>query len=182
MGSEIGFNIRGRQSLIPTSSNHRRPRSNTPAPTISSSIPSAMTISFKTAVYKRTHEQEREEKHSNLDVSNASHSFKKPVPVIQSSISVAELATRFLEENVRNCTKPRIFPRIFPVCFPFLSFYYSFMQHNFSWHFINFLRELQGNLNFFLEQTSLYYSPSCTFFTYYLLRIIHTQCTIPRNS
>lgn len=44
------------------------------------------------------------------------------------SLSVAELATRFLEENVRNCIKPRIFP----VCFPFLSFYYLFMQYNFS--------------------------------------------------
>lgn len=64
---------------------------------------------------------------SSLLLSSSSSSQSLSRPRI-SSLSVAELATRFLEENVRNyCIKPRIFP-----VFPFLSFYYFFMQYNFS--------------------------------------------------
>jgi len=55
------------------------------------------------------------------------------------SISVAELATRFLEENVRKCIKPRIFPVRFPPC----RVLYCMLSCTIIFHdiFVNFLRE-----------------------------------------
>jgi hypothetical protein len=69
--------------------------------------------------------------------------------------AVAELAARFLEENVRKCIKPRIFPVRFPLLYCNGRLSCTIIFHDI---FINFLREFLLLANNFQEEVSLSYS------------------------
>jgi hypothetical protein len=128
--------------LLPNSRFGFKPPSRPSSP-VSSSLKESRSESSnnnnKSAIYKRSHgQQQRLEQEQQASSSSSSSSLNKSLlpqsPFLsRPPISVAELAAKFLEENVRNCIKPRIFPVHFSFSFShFITSSCSIIFHDIS--------------------------------------------------